>query len=140
MPSPHQLTFSHRLSDFFSHIPRYWDDAGTRLAIDAGISPSAIYHLMKGRWTPTYRVAIGITEAIGRQLGRELHTSEIFTFTGRFRTPSVCELCGCKGCLPEAAYNEDGTRKAQYRHLKGGDWHMAQQPQPASVDEGGSHE
>lgn len=104
------------------HLPAYWIDGGKKLALDAGISSSSVYHILHNRNAPSYRIAMAITDAISTTVGREILPTEIFSITGTYPTPSVCSFFNCK-CLPEAAYTEDDRRKPQYRHLKGGDWH-----------------
>lgn len=41
---------------------------------------------------------------------------------GTYPTSSVCELCGCKGCLPAEAYDEQNRLKPRWKDVKPGHW------------------
>jgi hypothetical protein len=109
-----------RIDLFMQHIPRFWIDGAPKLARDAGVPRSTLHDVLRCRHVPSYRVAVQITEALSRALGTTLHCDDVLSFTGSF-SRSVCDICGCR-CLPDAAYNHDGSRKAEYAHLVGGDW------------------
>jgi uncharacterized membrane protein len=51
-----------------------------------------------------------------------LLSSTIPVFAAVFLTASVCELVGCSGCLPEIAFEEDGSRKPEFESVVPGYW------------------
>jgi len=122
--------FYQRLGLVMEHIPRYAIDGPARLARDAGLGGTTIYDVLHGRRSPSFRVVARIADAVSAALGKTVQPCELFSFTGRYPT-QTCQLCGCKGCLPEAAYLPDGSRRPEYGHLKGGDW----RPHDMGVDE-----
>jgi len=111
------------------HIPRYSIDGPAKLARDIGIGQTTIYDILHYRRTPGYWIIIKMTHLFSVKLGKRLHTDELFSLTGDFPT-QICELCNCRGCLPDEAYNDDGSRKAEYQHLIGGDF---VEPMPSPI-------
>ena len=111
----------HRLPAVLRHVPRYAIDGPIKLARDVGIGKTTIYDIIHRRRAPGYWIVIKITHLLGVKLGKRLHTDDLFSLTGDYPT-SACEVCGCKGCLPDEVFNPDGSRKPEYAHLKGGDF------------------
>jgi len=106
------------------HIPKLSIRGQARLAAEVKVSRSTISRLISGRINPSYRLARGVTDALEKMLGRPLDMREVFSTDGTYLTPSGCALCLCRGCLPERAWNEDGTLKPEWKGARPGDWSM----------------
>ena len=111
-----------RISDVLIHIPWYSIDGITRLAQDAGVSKSALCRLIAGQSSPSFSLVWKVTKALEKRLGKRLEPRDLLTLDGTYPTPSVCTLTGCTGCLPDAFYNEDGSIKREFAHVKSGEW------------------
>ncbi len=131
MPPP-EPTFHNRIGDVLAHIPYYAIRGQARLARDAGVSKSAVCRLMSGQSAPSFAVAMAVTEAVGQRLGMSLDPRELISLSGRYPTPSVCNLCGCRGCLPDRAYLPDDTLRPAYRSVPSGAWSMLPEPEDAA--------
>ena len=107
------------------HIPKFSIRGQARLAAEVGVSRSTVSRLVNGKINPSYRLARGVTDALERFLGRPLDMREVFSTDGTYLTLSGCALCRCGGCLPEAAWGEDGTLKPEWRDARPGDWSVA---------------
>jgi transcriptional regulator with XRE-family HTH domain len=105
-----------------AHTTRYAFKGGSRLAADAGLSRSALNRLINGLTSPTFNSIYGITQALEKQLHRHLDPRELVSIDGTYPTPSVCELVGCKGCLPDEAYDENEKIKPEYSDVRPGRW------------------
>jgi len=110
-----------RVAAIMAHTLRYAFKGRSRLAVDCGISKSAISRLLNGRSKPTLHVVLRVTDALERELGRSLNVREIFSETGNYPTTFVCSLVGCPGCLPAQAVTEDGPTP-RYRGMEPGFW------------------
>jgi DNA-binding XRE family transcriptional regulator len=97
---------TNRVREILWHIPWYGFKTQARLAQDSGVSPAAISRLIRGESQPSLVVALHVTQALSRRLGRHLDVSEVFSLDGTYPTPSVCHLTGCGNCLPPVAYDE----------------------------------
>ena len=106
------------------HIPKLSIRGQARLAAEVGVSRSTISRLVSGRINPSYRLARGVTDALEKMLGKPLDMREVFSTDGTYLTPSGCALCLCRGCLPEKAWNEDGTLKPEWKGARPGDWSL----------------
>lgn len=106
------------------HTTRYSFKGETRLARDAGVSKSAVCRLLNGHSSPSFALVVALTRALEKQLGRVLDPREVVSTDGSYPTASACELCNCKGCLPDSVYGPDNNLKAEYRHLKPGAWEV----------------
>ncbi len=104
------------------HTTRYAFKGKARLAADCGVAPSTICRLILGECSPSFALAATVTRVLEKQLGKTLDPRELVSLDGSYPTPSVCVLCGCRGCLPDEVYDEDEQVKPQYRHLKPGQW------------------
>lgn len=125
---------SQRIRAIMMHTTRYAFDGVSRLAQDIGVTPSGLYRILNGKRRPSFSLMMALTEALERELGRTLDPRELMTFSGTFPTPEVCTLCGCRGCLPDEAYQADGTLKPAYRHVAPGTWSGDErQPLPPGV-------
>ena len=77
---------------------------------------------MNGHSVPTFRVALRVAEALGRELDSQLDIRELFSETGQFPTTFVCDLLKCPGCLPARAVDDEGVTNPMYEGLKKGYW------------------
>ena len=127
---PSGVPVNNRLSALMAHTLWYAFEPQARLAKDAGVSRSTISRLMTGKINPSFRLVQAITTALSKRLddAREvpmttpLDPREVFSADGCYPTPSVCQLAGCPGCLPEEAYDRHNNRKEKYRNAQPGDW------------------
>jgi transcriptional regulator with XRE-family HTH domain len=101
------------------HTSRYAFRGEARLARDCAVSEAAISRLMSGKTSPSFGLVVRIAEALEKQLKRDIDLREIVSIDGQFPTPTVCEIVGCRGCTPQAAWNEDDTMKAEYSSPSG---------------------
>ena len=104
------------------HITRYSFRGTSRMANDAGVAKSTISHLVRGLGNPMYITARRVVKCLEHHLGRRLHADEVFSLDGHYPTLSVCNLCGCQGCLPDSLFNDDGSRKAEFEAIVPGHW------------------
>lgn len=119
-----------RIQVLLVHIPKLSIRGQARLAAEVGVSRSTVSRLVNGKINPSYRLARSVTDALERFLGRPLDMRDVFSTDGTYLTPSGCALCRCRGCLPEAAWSEDGTLKPEWKEARPGDWSVAR---PADV-------
>jgi transcriptional regulator with XRE-family HTH domain len=120
----HPVALSNRVREILWHIPWYGFKTQARLAQDSGVSPAAISRLIRGESQPSLVVALHITQALSRRLGRPLDVSEVFSLDGSYPTASVCHLTGCRNCLPPDAYDEEEQIKLAFQDIKSGAWSM----------------
>jgi transcriptional regulator with XRE-family HTH domain len=111
-----------RLAAIMEHVPRYAFMGATRLARDAGVSKSAVSRLMRGETSPSFTVMARIASALERATGLRLDPREIASESGEWGVPFVCDLMGCRGCLPSAAYDESERLRPEYRDARPGRW------------------
>lgn len=124
----HKNPVSHnRVQMVMLHTTRYAFEGQEKLAHDAGVSPSAISRLLSRKAAPSLRLAQAVTDALSCTLGVPLKTSDLFSQDGSYSQPSACELSGCRGCLPEWAYDHKGRRLPQWANAKPGDWSLSPQ-------------
>ncbi|MDQ2687672.1 MAG: helix-turn-helix domain-containing protein [Armatimonadota bacterium] len=112
------------------HAPRYSFQGQARLAADAGVSRSTISRLISGRINPSYRLAQAVTDALEKHLKRPLDLRELLSPDGAYPTASGCALAGCRGCMPEEAYDAEGNLKPEYRDQRPGHWSLARPSHP----------
>ncbi len=105
-----------------AHTTRYAFKGEARLAADAGVSKSAINRLINEKASSSYWVVLAITQALEKALKRSLDPRELVSLDGAYPTSSTCKLVGCRGCQPSEAYDENGTVRAEFRHMKPGEW------------------
>ena len=136
-PVQNRVPIQNRVRVLLVHIPRLSIQGQARLAAEVGVSRSTVSRLVHSRINPSYRLARGVTTALERFLGRPLDMRDVFSTDGTYLNPSGCALCGCGGCLPEEAWNENGTLKPEWRDARPGDWSRARPSEPP-VYSGGS--
>lgn len=124
-PATRRLPIQNRVRVFLIHIPKLSIQGQARLAAEVGVSRSTISRLAGGRTSPSYRLARNVADALARLLGHPLDMREIFSTDGTYPTPSGCDLCGCGGCLPDEAYDAEGSLKPEWRGQRPGDWSVA---------------
>ena len=131
-----------RLGVVLAHTSRYAFEPQARLAKDVGVSRSTISRLMSGQSRPSFELVQRITAALERALKRSLDPRELFSPDGTYPTRSGCALCGCRGCLPEEAYDRWGRLRPAFQNQKPGDWTLApatpqqpENPSPLSVND-----
>ena len=123
-----QQRVHNRLLAIMAHTTRYAFKGETRLAQDCGASPSAISRILTGQTSPSYTLAVAITRALEKHTGKRIDPREIISLDGEYPTPSVCDLMGCKGCLPAEAFDEAERLKDEYLQLRPGQWTGSIQP------------
>lgn len=104
------------------HTTRYAFKGKARLAADCCVSPSTVCRLILGQCSPSFALVAAITGALERDLGKTIDPRELVSRDGSYPTPSICALCGCRGCLPDEAYDDKDQLKLEYKHLKPGGW------------------
>ena len=72
-----------------------------------------------GKSSPSFALVVKITQAFERQFKKSIDPREIVSLDGSYPTPTVCQLVGCRGCTPQAAWNENDVLKPEYRSGKG---------------------
>lgn len=120
-----KVLLTNRVREVLWHIPWYAFKTQARLAQDSGVSPAAISRLIRGESQPSLVVALHVTQALSRRLGRPLDVNEVFSLDGTYPTPSVCHLSGCHNCLPEHFYDEQEQIKPAFQGVAAGSWSMA---------------
>lgn len=111
-----------RVAAVVAHAPRYAFKRLNRLAEDSGVSKAALSRLLRGDCTPTVRTLMKVSNAVGERLGRRIDPGELISEDGEYPTRFVCTLCGCKGCMPEFAYDSKGVLKPEYENWRPGLW------------------
>ena len=124
MSNPTRQRFRNRIRAVMTHINYLSFEGQARLAKEAGISPSAVSRLVRGESNPSFAHVLSLLKVFEKHLGKRIDPRDLLTMDGQYPTPSVCELCGCRGCLPEQFYNLDGTMKEQFKHIKSGEWSL----------------
>lgn len=117
-----------RFTDVMAHHDRYSFKGITRLAKDAGVSPSSVSRVINGKMNPSFLMVARLTEALEKELGYRIDPRDLLSENGKFLTRFVCDLTGCKGCLPDMAWDEFGSKKATYADVKPGEWETSKHP------------
>lgn len=117
-----------RLGDVMAHTTRYAFKGVKRLAHDAGVSPSAVSRLMGGKTNPSFLMVARIVDALERELGFPIDPRDLVAEGGNFRTRHSCDLCLCRGCLPDAATDEFGDLKQAFYGIEPGKWVTSRHP------------
>jgi transcriptional regulator with XRE-family HTH domain len=113
------IPVTNRIRAMMEHTSRYAFRGEARLARDCAVSEAAISRLMSGKTSPSFGLVVRIAQAFEKQLKRHIDLREIVSIDGQFPTSTVCEIVGCRGCTPQAAWNEDDTMKAEYSSPSG---------------------
>ena len=108
------LLVHNRIRQFMEHSSRYAFKSEARLAQDCGVSDAAICRLISGYSSPSFAMVCKITQAFEKEFKKRIDPRELASIDGRYPTASVCEIVGCKGCTPQAAWNDDDTLKPEY--------------------------
>lgn len=111
-----------RIAAIMAHTSRYSFRGTSRLAADAEVAKSTICHLIHGKSSPLYKTLERIVSKLEFQLARRLSVREVVSEDGRYPTASVCKLVGCPGCMPEFAFERDGSIKQAWSSVHPGEW------------------
>ena len=85
-----------------AHINYLWIEGQARLAKkNLGYLPHSVSRMVRGKSTPSLAAVLVITRVLEQRFGKRIRSRDMLNFDGQYPTPSVCDLCGCKGCLPE---------------------------------------
>jgi len=84
---------------------------------------------MRGERRPTYLLVTRIMLALEQQLGRKIDPRDVITEDPEYDTMFVCDLVGCKGCLPEWFYDDAGDVKPEYSGIPPGQWTQPGRPE-----------
>lgn len=117
-----------RVSDCMSHANSYMFWGVSKLARDAGLSPSSVSRLINQRLNPSFLLVARITAALEAELGYRIDPRELVAENGVFLTRHVCDVVGCPGCMPDAAYDADGTRRTAFKNVQPGKWVTSRYP------------
>ncbi len=124
--SPDSINFVHnRIREVLIHTKWYAFKGEARLAHDSRISKAGLSRIINGQSAPSFRVLCKIIAALEKEVGRPIDPREIVSFTGTYPTPSVCDLVGCRGCLPDAAYLDNDERRPGFSDEMKGQWSVA---------------
>lgn len=124
-PRSRRAPIRNRLKILLIHIPKLSIQGQARLAAEVGVSRSTISRLAGGKTSPSYRLARRVADALERLLGHPLDMREVFSTDGTYPTRSGCALCRCGGCLPDEAYDAEGSLRPEWRGQRPGDWSLA---------------
>ena len=116
-----------RILALMAHTSRYAFKGESRLANDAGVSKSAVCRLLNGQSSPSFALVSALARALEPHLqrglrGKKLDPDEIISLDGTYPTASACELAGCRGCLPQDAYDDGGRLRPEFKEMKPGEW------------------
>lgn len=114
-----------RVQTVMVHVSRYNFQGRARLAADAGVSRSTISRMINGQTSPSHALVQAVTDALALHLKRPLAPRDLFSHDGRYHERSGCQLSGCTGCLPEAAFDGHGRRRVEWLNARPGDWSLA---------------
>lgn len=113
-----------------SHINYLSFEGQARLAREAGVSQSALSRLIRGESSPSFAYVLAILRVFEKHLGKRIDPRDLLNMDGNYPTPSVCDLCNCRGCLPEQFYDAHEKIKEEYKGVKPGEWSLL----PETVD------
>lgn len=134
---PTRVRLHNRIPAVMLHVSRYSFEGQARLAADVGVSRSTISRFLRGHTLPSYALVEAVARALSARLGKPLSPRELVSFDGTYPTASTCALVGCRGCLPEQAYDADGNRLPQWQGATPGDWsrfpEMSAFPMPPQI-------
>lgn len=117
-----------RFADVMEHHNRFMFKGVSKLALDAGVSPSSVSRLINGKMNPSHQMVQRLRKALERAYGFRIDPGDLIAEEGRFVTKFVCDVVGCPGCLPKAAYDEFGSLKDAYKDVKSGQWVTSRYP------------
>ena len=114
-----------RVRAIMMHGRRYAFEPTDRLALDVGVSPRTIRRLLAGsmaRPRPELLQAVMDALSVDLRLPMPLSAREVFSPDGTYPTGSTCTLCDCDGCLPDEAYEANGSLRPGWEDAIPGDW------------------
>jgi transcriptional regulator with XRE-family HTH domain len=111
-----------RIKAVMDHTTRYAFEGQSKLAADAGVARSTISRLLSGQSAPSSQLLLRVTRALEVATGRPLDPRDLVSFDGTYPTSYVCELVGCKGCLPDAAFDQNDNLKTEWKGVEPGRW------------------
>ena len=120
--SPAAQPVINRLAALMVHTSRYSFEGPARLAADLGVPRSTVSRLLSGRSHPSFGLALATLNRLEEATGHSLDAREVFSLDGSYPTPSVCDLLGCRGCLPDEVYDRDDSVKPEFAQLRSGRW------------------
>lgn len=132
-PTLRPIRLHNRVDAVMNHVSRYQFEGRARLAADVGVSRSTISRMLNGNTTPSYALVQKVTAALSEHLGSPLQNSDLFSSSGFYEERSACRLAGCRGCLPEGAFDGRGRRRPEWRDAQPGDWSLALLPDQAAL-------
>lgn len=124
-----------RVAMLMAHTARYAFEPQARLAKDVGVARSTISRILSGKRNPTLPLALKIVTALEESLGVPLDSRDVFSPDGTYPTRSGCKVAGCKGCMPEAAYDRHGNLRPAYYTARPGDWTLEPAPTSPTPDD-----
>lgn len=126
-----------RFADVMAHHDRFAFKGVSRLAREAGVSPSSVSRLVNGKGNPSFLMVVRLTEALERTFGYSIDPRDLVAENGEFIHRFCCDLVGCPGCLPENALDEFGDVKSMYKDVKPGQWVSSRHPKGVQHPKGG---
>lgn len=117
-----------RLGDLMMHSTRYSVHGSTRLAFDAGTSVATVSRFIRGKQNPTHALMSKLADALEKDFGFRIDPRDIASLWGQFPTRFCCDVVGCRGCLPDRAYDADGNRLKSWEEVKPGAWITSRYP------------
>lgn len=93
-----QIQWHNRIREIMAHTRRYAFGGEAKLARDIGVARSTLNRFLNDQSHPSFPVLFAIAEALGEALDTNIEPREIVSRDGSYPTPSVCDLCGCRGC------------------------------------------
>ena len=138
IPKVNTSQVHNRILALMAHTNRYAFKGESRLAMDAGVSKSAVCRLLNGQSSPSFALVSSLTRALEPHLhrgleGRRLDPHELISLDGTYPTASACQLAGCKGCLPAEAYDEQNRLRPEFQNMKPGQWSLSPSSASASA-------
>lgn len=127
-----------RFTDVMAHSDRFAFKGVTRLAREAGVSPSSVSRLINGRMNPSFLMVSRLTGALERTLGFRIDPRDLVAENGQFLCRHVCDLMACPGCLPDIAWDEFGSLKPTYADVDPGKWVTSRHPKGLTQEKGES--
>lgn len=125
-----------RFTDVMAHSDKFAFKGVSRLAREAGVSPSSVSRLINGKLNPSFILVARLTNALERQLGYRIDPRDLIAECGSFPTRFVCDLTGCAGCLPETAWDEFGDLAEKFETIPPGRWVTSKHPKGISKQKG----